>query len=127
MVFPVTEVTPQSASLQFNYSTSLNKGRKFQQKFIPKNPDGTPTDCTAATGSAAFYSNGQAPPFNLEASDAPNVVLADATGVILDFSDTFVYNLAQLGYTRGQFMLTITDGTTDIQVGVGSYQISVQP
>jgi len=127
MVYPISEVTPASAQLVFNYSTSLAKGRKFQQRFVPHNPDGSITDCSATTSAAAIYSNNQPPPFNLAVSDAPSVMLADATGIVLDFSDTFVFNIAQMGAKNGSYMLTASDGTTDIQIGVGSYQVAVQP
>ena len=119
---------PQNVPITISYSASVPIGSGFQQKFVPKNIDGTIFDCTGLDGATfnvltptALYPQGVA-------SNSLTVGTADATGVVLSCSETVAAAIADIMQTNSaKYSIQATDGTNISLVGIGQITLNIVP
>ena len=106
MPFSTTPPVPSNGGLGFQYSLYEGWGVPLSVNFTPKNPDGTPFDCTALAGLTGNFDNGERLPIK------PTVTLrmTSATGG----------NYA----TSGRYSITANDGVTFYTVAAGTWSLS---
>lgn len=121
MTFPGTISVPDTSNIKLTYSKSLSAGLAILQKFVPKMPDGTVFDCTAATSVTMVMDNGQVVPFAQTANPSPVLGTHDATGIQVEIPDTWAAVIGSLGAPQGRYLLTMNDGVSDVVAAAGSY------
>lgn len=115
---------PDTPLVPLLYSVAQNSGIVVQQKFVPKNQDGSIFDCTAATTAQFLSGNGSLPPLNPNGSMNPTIITADATGVVIEFSSANIVALLTSSFTQTPlYTLMIDDGSGGVPAGVGRASI----
>lgn len=126
----VENVIPDNKSLQFGWSANGSTcPYGFQQKFVPKNPDGTIFDCTGIATATLISQTPVSAPVPAQVSQVITVTTADATGIVVTATPaqmtTFMDNWNQ---NAGQYMMQGTDGSSNTSiVGKGNLQAFLLP
>ena len=123
-----TQITPQSVNLRSEYSLALSQANPIEQKFVPKNPDGTVFDCTDLTA-CVMKAQLQGPNPSLAINCNGTMTTHDATGFTWSMTGAQALGLYANGggYTNFKYTLQITDSTTYLIAGIGNLVIGINP
>jgi hypothetical protein len=128
MAFPSTPIVPDTLNFTANFSTQLDAYNKVQIKVVPKNPDGTPFNCTSATTVDVYGSNYAQGPAGSNGVDATGTITAhDATGLTFTLDSANLNTLTLAANPAMKLSVIMSDGTTPLVAASGQARLVVNP
>lgn len=124
MPFPTTPPVPSNGGLGFQYSLYEGWGVPLSVNFTPKNPDGTPYDCTALAGLTGNFDNGQQLPIKPCVTLRMTSATGGVSGIKYLFSNADVTALLSNYATSGRYSITANDGVNFYTVAAGTWSLS---
>lgn len=123
----IIQTGQDSFSPTIRRSTLASMTQGFQQKLIPKNLDGTVYNCTGYNVATLYYPI-VTPLATTTGTQALTIVTADATGIVVNTSESQSTTLAgNLTQNSTPCTIVIGDGTNTAIASAGTLSLVTQP
>jgi hypothetical protein len=124
MPFSTTPPVPSTGGIGLQYSLSQATGLPLSVNFTPKNPDGTPFDCSALAGMSGNFDNGAQAPIRACQVLATMSGTGSVSGIKYLFSNSDILAIMSNYSTSGRYSIQAGDGVNTYTVAAGTWSLS---